>query len=206
MTRHSNRSLALWPIYLAVVLVSCLPQSRFAAFDPIVTEDLIREGCEHDIPFEFAMSQTPTKRSYDATFLFGPEHPECSAYATITIARAGVLLDPERYEWHKRIVRNMDKDNPPDMRWAPYLLPNIGRKAIAGFALGSGGGGDFLVFTTSDGRFDVQIEQGNRLPEDMDGPGVLCEKIAREISRRYNTRTRNSPENHAAPQGRRPEE
>ena len=44
MVRHRNYYLALWPICLALVVLSCARQSRFELFDSIVTEELIRQG------------------------------------------------------------------------------------------------------------------------------------------------------------------
>ncbi|MBN1919069.1 MAG: hypothetical protein JW889_14280 [Verrucomicrobia bacterium] len=157
-------------------------------FDSIVTENLIRHGCENEVPFEFGTSESPGERCYSAGFVFGPDYPNSHAYVSVTVARAGKLLDLREYHRFKRKVRMEDKDQPHDMQWGSSLFPDIGRRAMVGLVLSPNGGGDAVVFTTSDGRFDIKVEQGNHLAKGLEGPNVLCGKIAREVCRLYGSK------------------
>ncbi len=174
---------------LITAAYSCSKSDAFRPFDTIVTEDLVRNACKHDVPpFSFGVKQADGQRVYGVASNFGPEHPECNAYVTVTVCKAGKLLDVTEYEKSKTEIKERDMKNPDDMRLEPFLLPDIGKRAMAGFALGPGGGGDWLIFTTSDGRYDVKVEQGNRLSEGVQGPTVLCDKIARDICTAYDSR------------------
>jgi len=173
---------------LIVVACALWPKPDIpASLDSIITEELVRSGCKNALPFSFTTEHTIGRRTYHADFEFGPEHPECSTFVTITICRVGKLLDPAEYETTKKQVREKDKKNPPDRQLEPLMFPAIGKRAMVGLVLGPGGGGDWLVFTTSDGRFDIKVEQGNRWSEGVEGPIVLCDRIARDICSKYDS-------------------
>lgn len=172
----------------AALTFSCARRTGLELFDPIVTEEVIRDGCENDIPFEFGQEESQGQRSYSATFSLGPDHPESHAYAEVTVAPAGKLLKLREYRRHKREILKLDKESPPDEQWAPALFPDIGKRAMVSFIVSPNGGGGAVVFTTNDGRYDVKVEEWNHLAEGVEGPTVLCVKIATEICRLYDSR------------------
>lgn len=185
MRNPSHALLAVVGTSLAITAASCESQAGLERFDSMVTEDLIRKGCEHNLPFTFSTRHTADKRCYKADFHFPAEHPECNAYVSITVCSAGKLLDPEKYRQWKNEVKQQHEAKTGQMQLSSFLFPNIGKRAVVGMGLGPGAGGDSLVFTTNDGSYDVKVEQGNRLSEAVTGPNVVCQKIAREICRRY---------------------
>lgn len=54
-----------------------------------------------------------------------------------------------------------------------------------GVFLGPGGGGDATSFTTSDGKFDIIVEQHNKGMEGIVSPVVSTEKLSKELNRLY---------------------
>jgi len=164
---------------------SCSNRDAFSSFDSIVTEKLIRTNCKLEVPFAFTDERSSVLRKISANFLFGEQCSECNTYIAVRIATAGELLDQTEYELHRNQVKEADSDRPADMRMESFLFPNIGRRAMASVVLSPNGGGYTLVFTTSNGRFDVEIEQSSRLEKDVHGPEVDVDKIAITISDSY---------------------
>jgi hypothetical protein len=51
---------------------------------------------------------------------------------------------------------------------------------------GPGGASFQLMFTTSDGRYDIKTMISNLLPESVESPNLELEQIAKAISNHYN--------------------
>ncbi len=75
-------------------------------------------------------------------------------------------------------------------RWKQQLLidfPKIGQRAQWGHITAGPGGTAFeLLFTTSDGIYDIKILISNLMPETIESPNLEIEQIAKVISDRYN--------------------
>lgn len=72
----------------------------------------------------------------------------------------------------------------PKGRYAVFAI--IGARAQWGhMSAGPGGAAFQLMFTTSDGKYDIKTLISNLLPENVESPDLGLEQIAKAISNRY---------------------
>jgi hypothetical protein len=109
----------------------------------------------------------------------------------VTVAPAGRLLSAKEIERVRKEVSEHDAQQPdPKLRFGESLFPSIGKRALAGFAIGPGGGGYSIVFTTSDGRWDIDVSAGNKMKEGMEQPGLDVDRLAQETCDLYDRAVR----------------
>ena len=58
-------------------------------------------------------------------------------------------------------------------------------KPRGGWGIGPGGGGDKYVVRTYDRRYDIIVQQSNRLKTGVISPGILTRELALELAGRY---------------------
>ncbi len=194
-----TKGLVLLTACLALVAgQGCAPGRLGKTFDELVTRELISSACENSVPFTFSVSGENGKRVYQADFEVGAEEPGIFYYCKVTVAAAGVLPERGEYEMAKREwKRSRAKEKQmrteadlqelglSDVGFEQSMFPDIGKRAMGWFALGPGGGAGGILFTTSDGRFDVDVEGSNKLKEGIEHPGLDYEELARRLSDLY---------------------
>jgi hypothetical protein len=126
-----------------------------------------------------------------AEFRLGSADPQFFCECTVTVAPSGRLLTPKDIERvRKRVVEYDARVSEPELRCGNMMFPSIGKRALLSLVISPGGGGDSVVFTTSDGRLDVCVSQSNRLKDGIEEPGVDGGRIASELSDQYDKATR----------------
>ncbi|MGD9217460.1 MAG: hypothetical protein PVJ84_21790, partial [Desulfobacteraceae bacterium] len=94
---------------------------------------------------------------------------------SISVASAGTFINPQQYQKEYNRLQNDHKRASPD-RWQQRLLldfPDIGSRAQWGHISAGPGGASFqLMFTTSDGRYDIKALISNLLPENVESPDL----------------------------------
>ena len=108
------------------------------------------------------------------------------------MAEAGKFLDPQEYRKAFNRLKLEHQKASPD-RWEEQLLidfPKIGLRSKWGNSSAGPGGAAFdLVFTTSDGRYDVKALLSSLMPDTVESPDLELVQIAKSISHHYNAPT-----------------
>lgn len=160
------------------------PLPELKKFDKLITRELVAAGFKQTIQFSFKVSESEKTRVYESAYQFKQRSPEEHYTCSISVAPAGVLLDPHEYE-----RRRADAGQRAANRRGEYLseeFPSIGKRALRQvFGAGPGGAAYGLTFTTSDGKFDIRIMVSNLLPEGVKDPDFDILKTAQNISRLY---------------------
>lgn len=185
--RSSGRSL-LPALHALALCIACGPRGGgvpgLESFDSIITKDMVSSGYTGTVPLSFRVLERDGSRIYEAAYEFRSTDPAQHHTCSITVAKAGTLLDPKEYEKRYSETERDNADRGPE-----YLLsqfPRIGRRAQRDiFGAGPGGASFGLTFTTSDGLFDVRITVSELLPEGVEDPRFDFEKAARKISDLY---------------------
>ena len=105
----------------------------------------------------------------------------------ITIDKGGSRLSAREYERNR--ARDAKKYGEEGLE---LWYPKIGRRAelfVTGFA--PRGGGYTLVFTTTDGRYDVGVAVGDSMSGRLKGPAFDEHLAARKIAQAYDELSRN---------------
>jgi hypothetical protein len=175
-----------------LLCVTCRPAGTgvtdLTFFDGIITKEVVAAGYRPSVPLTFTVHADDSTRVYVGEYEFPRTDPADHYTASITVAKAGALLDPETYAADYEDTKRNSAD-----RSAEYLLsqfPRIGKRAHWDLS-GAGPGGAYfgLTFTTSDGRYDVRIVVSNLLPASVKhDPEFDIEATARRISELYDSR------------------
>ena len=124
------------------------------------------------------------KRMYIGEYAFKKTASGQHAMLVVAIAPGGSLLSDEAYRRRVDAVQQEQQTRQPG--YAEYELPSYGKRALRRFlGFGPGGAGYGLVFTTSDGRYDVEVAVSSLLPMGTDTPEMDIDAIAGGIARRY---------------------
>lgn len=154
-------------------------------FDSIITKKFIRGQCEQSVTFTLQKMLDDGRFNATAAFEIAPGEPEFVCRLDITVAPHGVLLDPDAYEQARAKLRASDAELPAERHMEAMIFPDIGKRAMLGFALGPGGGGTTVLFTTSDEKYDVAVDYSQRGREGLPDPGLDRLEVARTVSRAY---------------------
>lgn len=96
----------------------------------------------------------------------------------------------ELYAYYKEIFL---KERPD--KWQKFLkieFPDIGKRAIRDRGTFGPGGAMFAVmFTSSDGRFDIKASISNIIPDDVDDPEFNIREMFKKISDMYDKKVGN---------------
>lgn len=155
-----------------------------AAFDSLITKELITVNTTGAVPFVFSTLRKGDRKVYGADYQVSRRDSKNYYFCTITIAGAGKLLDPKVYG--EAYARERKEKADRGEKYFAVTFPAIGKRAwrrIDGF--GPGGGGYSLTFTTVDNRYDVSVRLSMRLANEQDEPEVNIHKLAKRIADLY---------------------
>ena len=160
-------------------------------FDELINRELIQQAVGNRVEFSFTKTHSPTQLEYQIGFPLGTTNAGMYSYGWVCVAPAGHLLDVSKYEKRRSQIAEMDTHRPPDERLGPMMFPPLGKRAAVGIVYGPNGGGETIVFTTSDGNFDVEVSQRNHSKKEQKVPTLDTGKLAEELCKRYDARMRN---------------
>jgi hypothetical protein len=173
--------------------VYCNGKSKLEIFDCIITSKIVIGKDVTKYPFSLSTSTAQGTRDYIFKLQFKKTDPYHHYICSISVASAGTFINPQQYQKEYNQLENEHKQASPD-RWQQQLLldfPNIGARAQWGHGSAGPGGASFqLMFTTSDGRYDIKTLISNLLPENVESPDLELEQIAKAISDHYNKAAR----------------
>lgn len=151
--------------------------SGFDIFDSFLNNQFVKNKLNQDYPLEFIVDTLDNKKSYSYTLKFNQINENQYYLFGVAVAKAGVLLNADELK--------SDKKN-ADSSLNEINFPRIGKRAKreTGF-FGPGGSSYGLVFTTTDGLYDVKIVVSMLLPENVDSPDIDIRHAARTISNIY---------------------
>lgn len=161
-------------------------------FDKLIDRQLVELTFTNTVQFSFNKEvQNVTQLVYNIGFPLGTTDQDVYSYGTISVAPAGQLLDPVEYDKHKAEVAEHDLQLPPDHQFGPTMFPPLGKRAMWGIAYGPNGGGITVIFTTSDGKFDIDVSQRSHSKEGLHIPVLDAESIAKALCKVYDARQKN---------------
>jgi hypothetical protein len=176
-------------ILLTVSNVYCSGISKLEIFDRIITPKIAIGKDASKYPFALSTGAAQGTRDYIFELQFKKTDPYHHYICSISVASAGTFINPQQYQKEYNRLLNDHKRAYPD-RWHQRLLldfPDIGARAQWGHISAGPGGASFqLMFTTSDGRYDIKALISNLLPENVESPDLELEQIAKAISDHYN--------------------
>jgi hypothetical protein len=178
--------------FLLILMVSnvyCSGKSKLEMFDRIITSKIAIGKDATKYPFSLSAGTKQGTRDYIFELQFKKSDPYHHYVCAISVASAGTFINPQQYQKEYNRLQNEQKRAYPD-RWQQQLLldfPKIGARAQWGHMSAGPGGASFqLMFTTSDGRYDIKTMISNLLPESVESPNLELEQIAKAISNHYN--------------------
>jgi len=191
-----NHRLPHFVVLIGFLLVSCggKPPSVFDDFDKIITKKFLSGHLDSRYPIHYERNVEKDRITYIAKADFGEENRSSHAILSVTVSRGGLLLlSEEKYQEAKAAYRKQREDpkTAETMKSFPeeFFFPPIGARAWHGWSFGPGGGGAHCVFTTSDLKFDVDVDDSNHV-----GGAVAISKssftVARAICDAYDKRAK----------------
>lgn len=161
----------------------------FKIFDTIVTRDFFVSVAKNDVPLKFVIADYDgIQKIYSMELEFEKsnlyQHYSCS----IGVAKAGTYIKDKEYEEsYARHKETLSKEHPG--KWEAFLkidFPDIGKRAVWDRGTFGPGGSMFAVmFTSSDGRFDIKASISNLVPDGVDDPEFDITEMLKKISDIY---------------------
>jgi hypothetical protein len=172
-------------LFSMIFLITCgsKPLSgEYKVFDSFLNEKFIKSNINQNRDFDFKIDNIDNKRSYSYTLKFKQTSENQYFLFGVVVAKAGVLLNKDEYEAERKKIERKKSD--PSVLETQF--PNIGKRAMkeTGF-FGPGGSSYGLVFTTSDGLYDVKLVISLLLPDTIDSPEIDIRNAAQLISNAY---------------------
>lgn len=178
--------------FLLILMASnvyCSGKGKLEIFNRIITSKIAIGKDATQYPFSLNTSTTKGTRDYVFELQFEKSDPYHHYICSISVASAGTFINPQQYQKQYNQLENEHKRAYPD-RWQQQLLldfPKIGARAQWGHMSAGPGGASFqLMFTTSDGKYDIKTLISTLLPENVESPDLELEQIAKAVSNRYN--------------------
>lgn len=152
---------------LAVAIVACSRQPSTTAseyplahhFDEIITRKLMDSFSATSRAYEFTQQEEPEGSTYRFDWnVHDPVDSTIHAYVEITIAPEGVFLSEEDYaQFRTAMINNGLLDDEP--------LPDTTARLAWSSGIGPNGGGETIVATTGDNKYDIRLIQSYHLNE-----------------------------------------
>lgn len=171
-------------IFFVVYSSSCA-SSEFNFFDSYLDRQFVTNQFQQQkVPLDFVSDTVDNKRSYAYTLKFEQTSENQYYLFGVYVSKAGELLDIKEFD---KDYKNFVSKNPKPKK-IEIEFPNIGKRARrdAGF-FGPGGSSYGLVFTTSDGLYDVKLVESLLLPANVAPPNIDIRQFARTISSAYDS-------------------
>ena len=166
----------------------CKTSNKFRWFEKIITREILLGEDVEKYPLSLDIYEENSVMSYIFEYKFEKEAPFQYYICTVSVAKAGRLIDQKRYEEEYSRFKEEYLKFFPEI-WTRQLgidFPEIGRRARNGqLAVGPGGASHGLLLTTPDGKFDIRIMISNLLPETIESPDLDIARIAKAITDRY---------------------
>ena len=173
--------------------VFCGEKRSLWLFDKVVTKEVAMGKGADGFNFSSGAAERHNVKNYIFEYQFEKAVPYHHYICSISVAEAGTFIDPKVYEKEYGRLKSEYMKSSPGRWWQQLLIdfPKVGKRARWGHITAGPGGTTFgLLFTTSDGMYDVKILISNLLPDTIEGPDLDIEQIAVGISDRYNKRVR----------------
>jgi len=166
----------------------CKADNKFGLFEKILTREVLLGKDVEKYPLSLDVYDENSVMRYIFEYKFEKNAPFQYYICTVSVAKAGRLIDQKRYEEEYNRFKEEYLKFFPEI-WTRQLridFPEIGRQAPTGqLAVGPGGASHGLLLTTPDGEFDIRIMICNLLPETIESPDLDIARIANTISDRY---------------------
>jgi hypothetical protein len=166
----------------------CKADNKFILFEKILTREVLLGNDVEKYPLSLDVYEENSVMRYIFEYKFEKKVPFQYYICTVSVAKAGRLIDQKRYEEEYNRFKEEYLKFFPEI-WTRQLridFPEIGRQAPTGhLAVGPGGPSHGLLLTTPDGKFDIRIMICNLLPETIESPDLDIARIAKAISDRY---------------------
>lgn len=161
----------------------------FHIFDKIITRNFFNSSAKNDALLKFVISNfSETEKIYSVELLFKKKDPYEHYICSIGVAKAGTYIKDKEYEAsYAYYMETLQKEHPDN--WQEFLkieFPDIGKRAIRDRGTFGPGGAMFAVmFTSSDGKFDIKASISSNLPDNVDDPEFDISEMLTEVSDRY---------------------
>lgn len=169
--------------------VHCNGNSKLDLFDNIITKELSIGDQIGEYRFSSSTKSDIDTKHYIFDYQFKKVDPYHHYTCTVSAAEAGKFINPQQYQKEYDQLKKEYMESNPD-RWKQQLLveyPDIGLRSLWGHTFAGPGGASFeLVFTTSDGKYDIKTLLSNLMPDKVESPDLKLEQIAETISKNYN--------------------
>ena len=182
--------LAISATFLAIFISSTLfvtvcssntGRTEYEFFDSYINNEFVTHTLHQNYPLDFIVENRNNTRSYSYTLKFKQTHDNQYYLFSLVVAKAAVLLNPDEYRAdYKEFIEHHSASE------VETKFPKIGKRAEkeTGF-FGPGGSSYSIVFTTSDGQFDVKLVVSMLLPENVDSPNIDIRRVAQLVSAEY---------------------
>ena len=171
-------------LFFLTVCSSNPAANNFEFFDFYINDEFVKNTLSQNFPLDFKIEDVDNARSYSYTLRFIKTNKYQYYGFGVVVAKAGIFLDAEKYNIE---FKKIFQQNPAKVETE---FPHIGKHAEMepGF-FGPGGSSFSLVFTTSDGKYDVRLVISMLLPNKVDSPDIDLKHAARIISVAYDKYT-----------------
>lgn len=167
------------------------PQANqdFNIFDKIITRNFFISAAKNDAPLKFVISDFgETEKIYSMELAFNKKDPYEHYICSIGVAKAGTYIKDKEYEASYAYYKETFQKEHPD-KWQEFLkieFPDIGKRAIRERGTFGPGGAMFAVmFTSSDGKFDIKASISSKLPDNVDDPEFDISEMLKKVSDMY---------------------
>lgn len=167
----------------------------FEIFDEIITRGFFISAAKNDVPLKFMIDDFDgTRKIYSMELDFKKTNPHQHYLCSIGVAKAGAYVkDKEFEESYARRKEALLKKHPG--KWEEFLeidFPDIGKRAVWDRGTFGPGGAMFAVmFTSSDGGFDIKASISNLVPNGVDDPEFDIKEMSKKISDMYDKKVGN---------------
>lgn len=161
----------------------------FDIFDKIITRNFFISAAKNDAPLNFVISDfDETEKIYSMELDFNKKDPLEHYICSIGAAQAGTYIKNQEYEASYAYYKETFRKEHPD-KWQEFLkieFPDIGKRAIRDLGTFGPGGAMFAVmFTSSDGKFDIKASISSNLPDNVDDPEFDISEMLTKVSDMY---------------------
>ncbi len=154
-------------------------------FDGLISKEFLASGLKNKHSFIYTRENSGETKLYIGTISF---HDDGYYLFGVVVAPAPMLLDSKSYcAAFRQAKKRFDGQ---ENRFRHQFPPGLGSRAQRVFdGAGPAGSGYALVFTTSDGKYDIKVIVAMSLPESVADPGFDIDRIAETVSRHYDAHT-----------------
>ena len=189
---------------MSVCLIACSRQpSRTVTpheFDSLVSKELMSSFARDPMKATFSIADTYEGHQYLLLFDLARATDDIFTLSRIVVMPGGSRLSTEAIaEYKKKISEFEGRSGKKVFSDLISSYPKVGSQSLPVFFASPNGGGWGIVFTTSDGRFDISVTEDSHLYLDMKSPGMDIVGLAKAISEKYDQRVQKKYAEQSAP-------